>query len=114
MKFTDTPTQTTSKEGGHTPSFTVLASKNVHSKSMAGFVWNGGEIPLEIGGVKTKITIAMVKYNDQFGSLQVRVYDEDQAPKQQTFVRTKKVVESKPKVEEATIEKIEDDEVEYL
>lgn len=104
MKFTDTPhTNTTTKSGGNQPlpDFTILASKNVHSGSMSGFVWNGGEIPLEIGGVTTKITVAMVKLNDKFGSLQVRVYNEAQAPKQQTFIRAKKVqVSNKPGVEQ--------------
>jgi hypothetical protein len=84
--------------------------------AMRGFIFNGGEIPLDIQGQRGKFSISFIKYNDVTGSLQIRAYADEQAPQQQSFVRTKKEIIKEPVrektvPEQGSLERIDNDEV---
>jgi len=68
--------------------FVILGHKNLHSGFVHGVISNGGEMPLT-----DNISVAVVKLNNNYLNLQIRIYDEGKAPKKQSFVRTKTVKE---------------------
>ena len=83
-----------------TSSFVTLANKDCYGRSsmtIHAALTNGGEIPLN-----SRYSIAFVKNNKDHVSVQIRVYDEGGAPKKQTYVRTKKVIEKAPVKEKTT------------